>query len=59
MIYEAVKRMIEGWSVYVLLRAMHRVEKFSKERMVLIEQQIGTCLGEDNITRHEDVYERN
>ena len=49
----------EGQSIYVPLGAKHRMENPSKRPMVLIEVQIGTYLGEDDIIRYEDVYARN
>ena len=48
----------EGQSVYVPLGAKHRMENPGKSFMVLIEVQIGTYFGEDDIVRYEDVYSR-
>ena len=56
---EDVKLVTEGQSVYVPLGAVHRMENPGKLPMVLIEVQIGTYLGEDDIIRYEDVYARN
>jgi mannose-1-phosphate guanylyltransferase / mannose-6-phosphate isomerase len=56
---DEVKLVTEGQSVYVPLGAKHRMENPGKLPMVLIEVQIGTYLGEDDIIRHEDVYARN
>jgi len=36
----------------------HRMENPGKVPMVLIEVQTGSYLGEDDITRYEDVYAR-
>lgn len=47
-----------GESVYVPLGTIHRLENETDEDMVLIEVQTGTYFGEDDITRHEDVYGR-
>ena len=55
---EEVKLVTEGQSVYVPLGAVHRMENPGKLPMVLIEVQIGTYLGEDDIIRYEDVYNR-
>ena len=49
----------EGHSVYVPLGAIHRMENTNKHPLVIIEVQIGSYLGEDDITRYEDVYQRN
>ena len=54
-----VKLVSEGQSVYVPLGAVHRMENPGTLPMVLIEVQIGTYLGEDDIIRYEDVYARN
>ena len=50
--------MVEGQSVYVPLGAWHRLENPGELPMVLIEVQIGTYLGEDDIVRYEDLYAR-
>lgn len=48
----------ENQSVYIPLGAVHRMENPGKLPMVLIEVQTGAYLGEDDITRYEDVYAR-
>ena len=48
-----------GHSVYVPLGAIHRMENQGTKPMVLIEVQIGTYFGEDDIVRYEDFYARN
>ena len=48
----------ENQSVYIPLGAKHRLENPGRVPMVLIEVQTGTYLGEDDITRYEDVYAR-
>ena len=55
---DEVKLVREGQSVYVPLGALHRMENSGKLPMVLIEVQIGTYLGEDDITRFSDDYGR-
>ena len=55
---DEIKLVTEGQSVYVPLGVKHRMENTGKSSMVLIEVQIGTYLGEDDITRYEDVYAR-
>jgi mannose-1-phosphate guanylyltransferase / mannose-6-phosphate isomerase len=52
------KVITEGQSVYVPLGCVHRMENPGKVPMVLIEVQIGAYLGEDDIVRLEDVYDR-
>ena len=56
---DEVRLVSEGQSVYVPLGAKHRMENPAKSPMLLIEVQIGTYLGEDDIIRYEDVYARN
>ena len=58
-INDQVKLVEVGHSVYVPLGAIHRMENQGTEPMILIEVQIGTYFGEDDITRYEDVYARN
>lgn len=53
-----VKLVSENQSVYIPLAAVHRMENPGKMPMVLIEVQTGSYLGEDDITRYEDVYAR-
>jgi mannose-1-phosphate guanylyltransferase/mannose-1-phosphate guanylyltransferase/mannose-6-phosphate isomerase len=48
----------ENQSVYIPLGELHRLENPGKIPMDLIEIQTGTYLGEDDITRYQDVYER-
>ncbi|SFM80081.1 mannose-1-phosphate guanylyltransferase/mannose-6-phosphate isomerase [Shimia aestuarii] len=55
---DKVSLVSENQSVYVPLGAVHRMENPGKVPMVLIEVQTGSYLGEDDITRHEDVYAR-
>jgi mannose-1-phosphate guanylyltransferase / mannose-6-phosphate isomerase len=53
------KLITEGQSVYVPLGAKHRMENPGKLPMLLVEVQIGSYLGEDDIIRYEDLYSRN
>ena len=53
-----VSLVTEGKSVYVPLGAVHRMENTGTLPMILIEVQIGSYLGEDDIVRYEDVYAR-
>lgn len=52
------KLVTENQSVYIPVGSVHRMENPGKVPMVLIEVQTGTYLGEDDITRYEDVYAR-
>jgi mannose-1-phosphate guanylyltransferase/mannose-1-phosphate guanylyltransferase/mannose-6-phosphate isomerase len=55
---EEVKLLTENQSVYVPLGAVHRMENPGRLPMYLIEVQTGSYLGEDDIVRYEDVYNR-
>lgn len=55
---ENVQIVTEGQSIYVPLGAPHRMENPGKIPMVLIEVQTGTYLGEDDIIRYQDKYDR-
>jgi mannose-1-phosphate guanylyltransferase / mannose-6-phosphate isomerase len=55
---DTVTLVTENQSVYIPLGAKHRLENPGRVAMVLIEVQTGTYLGEDDITRYEDVYAR-
>jgi mannose-1-phosphate guanylyltransferase/mannose-6-phosphate isomerase len=55
---DEVQLVSENQSVYIPLGAKHRMENPGKLPMVLIEVQTGAYLGEDDITRYEDVYAR-
>ncbi len=47
-----------GETVFVPLRAAHRLENPTKTLVAIIEVQIGSYLGEDDIVRLEDHYNR-
>jgi mannose-1-phosphate guanylyltransferase / mannose-6-phosphate isomerase len=55
---DEVRLLTENESVYVPLGAVHRLENPGKLDLHLIEVQSGSYLGEDDITRYEDVYAR-
>ena len=55
---DEIKTVTEGQSVYIPLGAIHRMENREQNPMVLIEVQIGTYFGEDDITRYQDMYSR-
>ena len=57
---DGAKRIMEpNQSVYVPLGAVHRLSNRGEEPVVLIEVQTGSYLGEDDIIRLEDCYNRN
>ncbi len=55
---EEVQLLSENQSVYIPLGAVHRMANPGKLPMYLIEVQTGSYLGEDDIVRYEDIYDR-
>ncbi|MBF9032134.1 mannose-1-phosphate guanylyltransferase/mannose-6-phosphate isomerase [Rhodobacterales bacterium HKCCE3408] len=55
---EEIKLLTENESVYIPLGAVHRMANPGKLPMYLIEVQTGAYLGEDDIVRYEDIYDR-
>ncbi len=45
-------------AIFIPLEAKHRLENLSNEPVEIIEVQVGDYLGEDDITRYDDVYGR-
>ena len=52
------KLLTENQSVYIPLGAVHRMANPGQLPMYLIEVQTGAYLGEDDIVRYEDIYDR-
>jgi mannose-1-phosphate guanylyltransferase / mannose-6-phosphate isomerase len=52
------KLVSENESVYITATQWHRLENPGKVPLELIEVQIGTYLGEDDIIRSDDIYQR-
>ena len=55
---EEEKLVRENESVYIIATQWHRLENPGKTELELIEVQIGSYLGEDDIVRTDDVYRR-
>ena len=55
---ENVKVVSAGQSTYVPLGSIHRLENQKKEILIMIEVQVGSYLGEDDIKRFDDIYSR-
>ncbi len=55
---DKVQLVRENESVYITATQWHRLENPGKVPLELIEVQIGTYLGEDDIIRSDDVYQR-
>lgn len=50
--------LVRGQAIDISREVPHRLENFGSERVVVIEVQFGAYLGEDDIVRYEDVYDR-
>lgn len=55
---EEVQLVTENQGVYIPLGEKHRMANPGKVPMYLIEVQTGAYLGEDDIVRYEDIYDR-
>ncbi len=56
---EGAERLVrENESVYIVATQWHRLENPGKVPLELIEVQIGSYLGEDDIIRSDDIYAR-
>jgi mannose-1-phosphate guanylyltransferase/mannose-1-phosphate guanylyltransferase/mannose-6-phosphate isomerase len=55
---EAVKTLTRGDSIDIPQGFVHRLENFGEGDVEVIEVQFGDYLGEDDITRYADVYQR-
>lgn len=55
---DQVTDLSENQSTYIPLGAVHRLENPGTNEIEIIEVQTGTYLGEDDIVRLEDVYQR-
>ncbi len=55
---DRVELVTENQSVYIPLGETHRMANPGKVPMYLIEVQSGAYLGEDDIVRYEDIYDR-
>jgi mannose-6-phosphate isomerase-like protein (cupin superfamily) len=53
-----VRLVTENESVYIPLGEVHRMANKGRLPMYLIEVQTGSYLGEDDIQRYEDIYNR-
>lgn len=46
-------------NIYIPKKVLHRIENIGNEELVFTETQIGEYLGEDDIIRYEDDFNRN
>ena len=55
---EMVKEFTVGEHIYIALEAVHRLENFTDSMVKIVEVQVGSYLGEDDIVRLDDIYQR-
>jgi mannose-1-phosphate guanylyltransferase/mannose-1-phosphate guanylyltransferase/mannose-6-phosphate isomerase len=55
---DTVRTMTSGQSIDIRLGDRHRLENFGVDDVAVIEVQFGHYLGEDDIVRYEDAYNR-
>lgn len=55
---DSVKEYQVGEHIYIPLEAVHRLENFTDDMVKIVEVQVGSYLGEDDIVRLDDVYKR-
>ena len=55
---ENVQKVTVNGHVHITQQAKHRLENYTDNPVVLIEVQLGSYLGEDDIIRYEDIYGR-
>ncbi|MFZ9036204.1 MAG: phosphomannose isomerase type II C-terminal cupin domain [Francisellaceae bacterium] len=55
---ESIKDYAVNDHVYIPVESVHRLENKTDELIAIVEVQIGSYLGEDDIVRLEDVYNR-
>ncbi len=55
---DGVHTLTRGQSIDIALGDRHRLENFGEDDVEVIEVQFGDYLGEDDIIRYEDVYQR-
>ncbi|NGX56328.1 MAG: Alginate biosynthesis protein AlgA [Candidatus Anoxychlamydiales bacterium] len=44
--------------VFIPIESMHRIENIENKKVIIVEVQIGSYLGEDDIERFDDIYGR-
>ena len=54
----SIRTMTRGQSIDIPLGAKHRLENHGQDLVEIIEVQFGDYLGEDDIIRYDDVYNR-
>ena len=52
------KKLTSGDYIFIPLGSVHRLQNIGSDSLVLIEVQLGSYLGEDDIVRYQDDYQR-
>lgn len=55
---DVTKTLRPNGTIDIPIEAVHRLENFTQKKASIIEVQIGSYLGEDDIVRLEDIYNR-
>jgi mannose-6-phosphate isomerase len=55
---EEIKEYEPNQHVFIPVEKVHRIENQTNEPVEIIEVQVGSYLGEDDIVRLEDIYDR-
>jgi len=55
---ETVRELAENEHIFIPLGARHRIENLTDSPVEIVEVQLGSYLGEDDIVRYEDIYGR-
>ena len=55
---EKTEQMGVNTAVFIPVTILHRLENFTDQPIAIIEVQIGSYLGEDDIERLDDIYHR-
>ena len=55
---EETKAYSVNQAIYIPKKAKHRLANESDEPVIIVEVQIGEYLGEDDIVRYDDIYNR-
>lgn len=55
---DSVREYSKNQSIYIPVETIHRLKNNTSDNVILIEVQCGDYLGEDDIVRLEDIYNR-
>ena len=55
---DSIKEYARNQVIFIPKQAKHRLENHSNDSVEIIEVQMGDYLGEDDITRYDDIYGR-